>query len=214
MRRTEESRVDESIQRRVVSLRHRIGGQIPLVVRKIPERERTDHFRAEAISPCDFPGDLRLLHSLRVRQTPEIKKDKIPEQPAHGRQHQKCGRQLHPAAPCGAWKAEVSIASRQHRFSGRTHLVQLPVQRAAADAEPDRRLALVAVALLERAQDEPVLALVQIDRIALLRHRPRSERPSSRSDRGRSRIVILGPFDITTPCSIAVRSSRTLPGQP
>ena len=30
---------------------------------------------------------------------------------------------------------------------------------------------------------------------------------------GRSRNVILGPVAITTPCSIAVRSSRTLPGQ-
>ena len=34
-----------------------------------------------------------------------------------------------------------------------------------------------------------------------------------RTEAGRSRRAIFGAVDITTPCSIAVRNSRTLPGQ-
>ena len=103
----------------------------------------------------------------------------------------------------------------------RVHLVDLAVERAAADAELLCRISDVAIGRRERLHDEPLLGRVQIERTCLfVKGFSAREMPAGtgapaacRTAAGRSRRPTLAPVAMTTPCSIAVRNSRTLPGQ-
>ena len=94
------------------------------------------------------------------------------------------------------------------------------MQGAPADAELFRRGGDVAFGAGERLHDQAPLGFMQIERARLFAPASTAVIPPGRcraapcrTFMGNSRTVIFGPFAMTTPCSIAVRSSRTLPGQ-
>ncbi len=92
------------------------------------------------------------------------------------------------------------------------------MQGAAADSELFRRGGDIAARARERLQDQLALGFVEIERAPLRPPRAGGEASGQgaaawRTFIGNSRSVIFGPFAMTTPCSIAVRNSRTFPGQ-
>ena len=91
--------------------------------------------------------------------------------------------------------------------------VQFAMERPPAHADFLRGQCAVAAGFFQGANNQLFLRFLHRQIIALQQWRLADAPPPPRTDGGKSRAEMFSPRHSTTACSMAVRNSRTLPGQ-